>query len=793
MKFTKDWLNDHLKSKKSEQQIIEKLNGIGLEVEKVEPIKNELNDFIIAKIIKANKHPNADRLKLCDVDIGGKENIKVVCGAPNAHDGLLTIYAPPGSTIPKNGMKLEVSKIRGETSYGMLCSESELKLSNESNGIIELGKKFNLSIGKPYFANKVNKNVIELSITPNRPDCLGIRGIARDLFASNFGKLKETKNIKLKKNLKHNFKVKIEKNKNQACSIFGSCLIKNIKNQESPRWLKERILALGLRPISAVVDITNYVMFDLNRPLHAYDLDKIKNSITVRNSKKGEILKALDNKIYTLQESMCVIADDEGPLGLGGIIGGARSGTELDTKNILIEAAYFDPGITRKTAKTLDINSDAKFRFERGIDPLSVEEGLTMAARLILEICGGEVSNFDIQEIIKFKKKIIKFDPKLVSRTVGINIKEKDISNILNKLGFDIKKKGKNIEIKVPLWRPDIFGEIDLVEEVIRILGFDKIKSIEPEKVRIKPTLNFYQKHFHLAQRSVASKGYFETITWSFSDEKINDKFKEDLEAIKIINPISSDLGVLRNSLYPNLIYYMDKNLNRGFGDQSLFEIGPVFTGNKPGDQITVVCGIKKRIYDEEDYKRENRLDVFEIKKDLIQTLVELDINKDEFLLEDKSPSYYHPGISGSIISKDGKYLFAYFGQIHPKITHESFGFEIFLENLVNFKSHNKKKKDSLVLSDYQKSDRDFSFLVKKDIKAQLLVDAIKNTDKSLIKNIKIFDVYEGENIPSDKKSIAIKVTIQSDYKTLNENDLSDISNRIIKSVEEQTGAKLRT
>ena len=793
MKFTKDWLSDHLKTKKSEQQIIEKLNGIGLEVEKVEPITNELSDFLVAKIVKANKHPNADRLKLCDVDIGGETTIKVVCGASNAQEGLITIYAPPGSTIPKNGMKLEVSKIRGETSYGMLCSESELKISEEAKGIIELGKKFNHSIGKPYFKNKNSNNVIELSITPNRPDCLGIRGIARDLFACGYGNLKEIKNLKFKKTFKHNLKVKIEKNKNQACSIFGSCIIKNITNKESPRWLKEKILAIGLRPISAVVDITNYVMFDLNRPLHAYNLDKIKNSITVRNSKKGEVLEALDNKTYTLKENMCVIADDEGPLGLGGIIGGVRSGTELDTKNILIESAYFDPIITRKTAKILEINSDAKFRFERGIDPQSAKDGLAKAAKLIIDICGGEVSNYDFQEIKKFKKKIIKFDPKIVSRTIGINVKDKEITKILNKLGFETKKKGKNIEIKIPLWRPDILGEIDLVEEVIRILGFENVNSIEPEKVRTKPTLNFYQKHFHLAQRSVASKGYYEAITWSFSDEKVNTKFKEDIETIRIINPISSDLGVLRNSLYPNLIHYMEKNLNRGFRDQSLFEIGPVFKGKKPGDQITVICGIKKQLYDEQDYKRADHLDVFEIKKDLIQTLIELGIDTDEVLVEDKSPSYYHPGISGSISSKDTKYLFAYFGQIHPKIVPETYGFEIFLENLVNFKSNNKKIKESLLLSDYQKSERDFAFLTNKNTKASLLVDAIKKTDKSLIRNIKIFDVYEGKNIPLDKKSIAIKVTIQSDYKTLDESDLSDISNRIIKSVEEQTGAKLRS
>ena len=398
MKFTIDWLKDHLKTNKTEAEIIEKLNSTGLEVEKVETLKNELSDFIVAKIVKTEKHPNADRLKLCHVDIGKKELVKVVCGGPNAKDKLLTVYAPPGSVIPKNNMKLEVSKIRGETSYGMLCSESELNLSNESEGIIELNQKYQSKIGKSYFNNN-SENVIELSITPNRPDCLGIRGIARDLSASGCGKLIDNGNIQVKKNGKHNLKVKIEKNKNQACTIFGSCLIRNIKNQESPEWLKKRILSLGLRPISAVVDITNYVMFDLNRPLHAYDLDKIKKGIIVRNSKKGESFKALDNKDYKLDDGMCVISDHQGVLGLGGIIGGTKSGTELDTKNILLESAYFDPEITRKTAKKLDLNSDAKFRFERGIDPNSISIGLEKASEMIVKICGGEVSKLSLIHI----------------------------------------------------------------------------------------------------------------------------------------------------------------------------------------------------------------------------------------------------------------------------------------------------------------------------------------------------------------------------------------------------------
>jgi len=782
MKFTKDWLEDHLKTKKTEAQIVEKLNNTGLEVEKVEPLKNELSDFIVAKIIKAEKHPNADRLKLCYVDIGQKELVKVVCGGPNAKDNLLTIYGPPGSVIPKNNMKLEVSKIRGETSYGMLCSGAELNLSNESEGIIELNQNYKTKIGKSYFKNNL-ENVIELSITPNRPDCLGIRGIARDLSASGFGKLIDNKKVKIRKIGNQTLKVKIEKNKNQACSIFGSCLIKNIKNQESPEWLKKRILSLGLRPISAVVDVTNYVMFDLNRPLHAYDADKINKGIIVRNSKKGENFKALDNKNYNLDDRMCVISDYKGVLGLGGIIGGTRSGTELNTKNILLESAYFDPEITRRTAKKLQLNSDAKFRFERGIDPNSVQLGLEKASEMIVKICGGEVSKLDIQSTKKITIKKILFDPRLASKTIGIKINTNEIIKILEDLGFKIKKKGKDLSIEIPSWRPDIYGQIDLVEEIIRIKGFDKIQSVEPEKKRLKPTLDFFQRHFHLAQRSVASKGYLETITWSFTDEKNNNSFRENTQEVKIINPISSDLNVLRNSLYPNLILFLKKNIDRGFENQSLFEIGPSFTGKKPGQQITVICGIRK----------ESQLDVYDIKKDVVQTLVELGIGKNETRIDIKTPGYYHPGRSGSIITKNNQKLLAYFGEIHPKIIDKVYGFEILLENLVKYKSQNKKDKPTITFSDYQKSDRDFAFVVQKNFQAQDLIEIVSDVDKSLIKNVKIFDVYEGENIPKDKKSIALTVTIQSDSKTLNEKDLNDISQKIISNVEEKASAKIRS
>ena len=801
MKLTIDWLKDHINIKKTEAQIIEKLNNIGLEVESVEPQKNELSDFLIAKVVKVEKHPNADKLKLCVVDIGEKELVKVVCGAPNAKDDLLTIYAPPGAIIPKNKEKLEVSKIRGETSYGMLCSESELNLSKESKVIIELNERFKNKIGKSYFHyNKAN--VIELSITPNRPDCLGIRGIARDLSASGFGKLKEYKTKKIKKKNKQNIKVKVEKSKNQACTIFGSCLIKNIKNQESPDWLKNRILSLGLRPISAVVDVTNYVMFDLNRPLHAYDVDKIKKGIIVRNSKKGEKFQALDNKEYILDYDMCVISDYEGVLGLGGIIGGTRSGTELKTKNILLESAYFDPETTRKTSKKLNLDTDAKFRFERGIDPNSLVLGLEKASEMIIKICGGEVSKIDIQKTKKHKNKKILFDPITVSKTIGIQIKLSEIVKILKDLGFKINKKFKNLEIEIPSWRPDIFGQIDLVEEIIRIKGFDKIKSIKPEKDRIKPTLNFAQRHFNLAKRSIASKGYLESITWSFTDEKINRFFIENNKPIKLANPISSELNVLRNSLYPNLIYYLKKNIDRGFENFALFEVGPSFQGKEPGEQKSIACGVKIGNVSEKNWNEQNRpFDVFDIKKDSIQTLIELELNRDEILIDDKTPQYYHPGKSGAILmKKDQKNIIAHFGELHPNILKELDikinsiqGFEIYLDNLVNYKSKNKKIKSKMNNSDFQKSERDFAFVINKSFKSQDLIEIISNTDKSLIQKVRIFDVYQGDNIPVDKKSVALNVTIQSLVKTLNEEDLNQITKKIISTVENTTGAKIRS
>ena len=527
MKFTLGWLKDHLDTKKKDNELIEKLTNVGLEVESFDNLSSDLDNFKVAKIIKAEQHPNADRLRVCDVDIGGQNTVKVVCGAPNAKKDLLTVYAGPGSIIPKNNMKLTISKIRGVTSYGMLCSESELNLSEESEGITELKTSdYSDKIGKNFFKSNTEK-VIDLSITPNRPDCLGVRGVARDLAAAGVGKLKKISLKNIKKNGSQKIKVSITKDKNQGCTLFGSCLIEGVTNQESPQWLKEKIVSLGQKPISAIVDITNYVMLDLNRPLHAYDADKIGKEIIVRNSKKGETFEALDNKEYKLDDDMCVISDNSGVLGLGGIIGGTRSGTEINTKNILLESAYFLPRSIRKTSKLLNIDTDAKFRFERGIDPQSIEIGLTKAAQLISEICGGKISKFDIQKTAKHEKNKIKFNLSLFEKITGFKVNDKEVIEILTDLGFEISKKKFELDLKIPTWRPDITQPIDIVEEIVRIKGYENIETLKPEKTRIKDTLNKQQKLFHFLQRSVASKGYFETITWSFTDSKINNqKFK---------------------------------------------------------------------------------------------------------------------------------------------------------------------------------------------------------------------------------------------------------------------------
>jgi len=800
MIITIPWLKEHLKTSAKESEIIDQLTNIGLEVEGIKENSGEMGKFKIAKVLKAEKHPNADKLKVCDVTIGGKEILKVVCGAPNAREGLVTIYAPPGAVIPKTNFELKVAKIRGVESKGMLCSESELNLSNESEGIIELSNK-EKEIGKSYF--KINsQKAIDISITPNRADCLGIRGIARDLSSAGIGKLIQTKRKKIKQNTQHQIKIAITKEKNQGCETFGSCYIKNITNKESPEWLKNKLITLGLKPISAVVDITNYVMFDLNRPLHAYDADKINKEIIVRNAKEGEMFEALDNKKYKLKKDMCVISDKSGVLGLGGIIGGKSTSTELDTKNLLLEAAYFSPSSIRKTARALNINTDAKYRFERGIDPNSIKEGLDLATELILKICGGEASKFQISGKTKQKNKVINFQVEKFEKLIGISITANEIDKILSSLGFKCKKSQKLIKVEVPSWRPDVSLDEDLIEELIRIKGFNNIKLIEPTKNRTQDTLNFKQKLFHLSQRSLASKGYMEIVTWSFTDSKIDKQFSKGEKEIPIYNPISSDLDVLRRSIFSNLAIYLKKNQDRGYEDLSLFEIGPTFFGKNPGEQQIVVGGLKSGKINRKSWlDKERDVDIFDIKSDAIKTLVELGIEEKNLFVSDNTKYSYHPGRSGSITlkSEKGPHL-AYFGEIHPAIIKNLdckdkniYGFEIFMKNIPEPNKKLRQSKKSFLASDFQKSERDFAFVIDKIFKIGALEKIIKEVDDNLIQNVSTFDVYEGDSIPKDKKSVAINVTLQAFDKTLSENDLDDISKRIIDSVSKKTGATIRS
>ncbi|MEC7179478.1 MAG: phenylalanine--tRNA ligase subunit beta [Pseudomonadota bacterium] len=800
MIITLPWLKKHLKTKANENEIIDKLINIGLEVEGLKENSGELSKFKIAKIIKVEKHPNADKLKVCDVSIGGKETLKVVCGAPNARDGLITIYAPPGAVIPKTKFELKIAKIRGVESKGMLCSESELNLSDESNGIIELKNKQS-EVGKSYFKNKSEK-VIDIAVTPNRPDCLGVRGIARDLSSTGIGKLIPLKIKKLNFTSKHFIKTSITKDKNQGCTSFGSCYIKNITNKESPDWLKKKIHALGLKPISAIVDITNYVMFDLNRPLHAYDADKIDKEIIVRDSKEGEEFEALDNKKYKLKKGMCVIADKSSILGLGGIIGGTKTSTELETKNILLESAYFLPSSIRKTSRELSIDTDAKYRFERGIDPDSIKEGLQVATELILNICGGQASKFIVVGKNLQKNKIIKFNIDSFEKLIGISLSMNETHKILNSLGFLCKKGKKEIKVEIPSWRPDISQEVDLIEELIRIKGFKNIKLINPEKKRENETLNFKQKLFHLSQRSLASKGFLEAVTWSFTDSKIDNQFSKGEKEIEIFNPISSDLNVLRRSIFSNLAIHLKTNQDRGYEDLSLFEIGPVFFGKNPGEQQIVVGALKSGKVGRKSWiERERGIDVFDIKSDVIKTLVELGVPEDNLFISDNTKHCYHPGRSGSITlaSEKGPHL-AYFGEVHPAIIKKLdfkdsniYGFEIFLKNIPEPIKKIRLTKKSFQPSNFQKSQRDFAFIIDKMFKIGLLEKIIKEIDKSIIQDVTTFDIYEGENIPKEKKSVAINVTLQAEDKTLSEKDLDQISKKIIEVVSVKTGATIRS
>ena len=529
---------------------------------------------------------------------------------------------------------------------------------------------------------------------------------------------------------------------------------------------------------------------------------KVNKEIIVRNSKKGESFQALDNKKYTLQNNMCAIADKSGVLGLGGIIGGTRSSTEFSTKNILLESAYFYPSSTRKTGKILNIDTDAKYRFDRGIDPNSIQIGLELGMCMILDLCGGEASKFSIVGKLKDERKAIDLELEKFPKVIGLPITSSEIKKILSSLGCSLKMSRKKIKVLAPSWRPDIKEDIDLIEELTRIKGYDKVPLINPKKENIKDTLNYKQKLFHFSQRSVASKGFTEVVTWSFTDSKIDTLFSELKTEIKLSNPISSDLDVLRSSLYSNLMISAKKNIHRNFEDLMLFEVGPVFKGSKPGEQLTMIGAIKTGKYSRKNWiEKERNFDVFDIKNDALRTLNELGIDISKIAISNKTKKWYHPGRSGllSLGSPDGPEL-AYFGEIHPSIikrldlrTDNVLGFEIFLDNIPESRKKIRESRPQFVFSDYQKVVRDFAFIIDKKFQSKELVEIIKKIDTNIIREVKVFDVYEGENVPDDKKSIALNITLQAFDKTLNEHDLEQLSQKIISTIKEKTGATIRS
>ena len=795
MKFTISWLKEHLETTATDDEIVAKLTAIGLEVEEYSDTSKIFSDFVVGQVLEEGKHPNADKLKICKVDIGTAK-VDVVCGAPNVEKGMKVVYAPPGSTIPVNQMKLKAAKIRGVESSGMMCSEYELGISDNHEGIIRL--KDESEIGQSYSEiTGLDDVVIEIGITPNRQDCLGVFGIARDLAASGLGKIKNRKNNSQKGSIKS--PINIETKDTDLCPTFAGRYFQGVKNVQSPDWLQQKLKAVGLRPISALVDITNFVMLDLNRPLHVYDADKIDGKIIIRQSKKGESFNALDEKSYDLREGMCAIADEKKVLGLGGIMGGESSGCNEKTKNVLLESALFNPKNIARSGRNLSILSDARYRFERGVDPQSVLVGIDRATELIHEICGGEFSQVVIAGKIPEDSKLIDLSVKRVQKRLGVSLDDKEVISILNSLGIETKQKDDIISCKIPSWRQDILGEADLSEEIIRIKGYDHIPTANvrtSEKVN-SVILSKEQKLISKAKHFIAAQGYNELVTWSFSFSE-NCQFFGDNSKLKIVNPISEDLDILRPSLLPNLIGAVKKNASRGFETFSIFEVGSQYKTSEPEDQMNIACGIKAGIRQKKDWQNEKSLfDVYDSKRDLFNLIDHLIPRQKKITIIDKAPDWYHPGRSATAMLNQTTKI-GYFGEIHPricqhfKIKERINAFELFLDDIPSI-TKKTTNKSILNLSDFQSVSRDFAFVLDQNIKGYDLIESAMKVDKNLIRDVEIFDLFEDPNLGNNKKSIAIKVTMQAPDRTLKEDEIQELSSKIIEVIEKSTSGSVRS
>lgn len=795
MKFTLSWLKDHLETTASLQQISEKLTAIGLEVESVEDKAESLKAFTVAKILEATRHPEADKLQVCKVE-SDAGILQIVCGAANARTGIYVALAKEGAVIPGNGMTIKKTKIRGVESNGMLCSKEELGLAESSEGIIELPEaEVGASVADVL---GLNDPVIDIAITPNRADCLGVRGIARDLAAAGLGALKPMPDIGFKPSFSSPISVSID---TKNCQQFIGCFIKSVRNKPSPDWLKTRLESIGQKSISALVDITNYFTFDLGRPLHVYDEKKIGRNITVRASQKGDTIKALNGKDYTLENGITVIADSSNILAIGGIIGGAENGCTEDTSDVFLEVALFEPNSVALAGRTLQIDSDARYRFERGVDVAFVEEAAKRASAMITQVCGGQASELFYAGKAPEWQREISFNPERVKSLGGVDVPQTKSLEILSSLGFIVN----NNLVTPPSWRADIEGEADLVEEILRIYGYEHIPSTPlPKCAAITPAiLNLLQKRVHLAKRLLAGRGMLEVQTWSFLSSAQAAMFGGKNPELTLLNPISADLDTMRPSLLPNLLDAAKRNMFRGFFDLGLFEVGLQFHDITPDGQKTVAAGIRTGVVHDINYEVNNfkktarKINVFDAKADAVAVLQTLGVNKLEISTANL-PSYYHPNRAGAFVL--GKTILGYFGEIHPAIC-EKFdyignaniitAFEIFLNNIPVARSKGTAK-PSLKLSDYQAVERDFAFIVDENVTAATIEKEINKAEKSLITNVEIFDVYSGKGVDAGKKSVAVKVTLQSFERTLSEADITAVSNAIISSAGKGFGGMLR-
>ncbi len=798
MKFTLSWLKDFLDTPATLTEITDKLTAIGLEVEGIDNPAETLKGFVVGHVVTAAKHPDADKLQCLVVDTG-KEKLNVVCGAPNARAGMKGVFAPVGSYIPGSDMTLKKGMIRGQESNGMMCSERELLLSDEHNGIIELPDT--AAVGSDAAAALgLDDPVIEINLTPNRGDCASVYGIARDLAAAGLGTLRPLQVPVFTPTFENPIKVSIADTK--TCPLFIGRYIRGVKNGASPEWLQKRLKSVGQNPISALVDITNYLTLSLNRPLHVFDADKLKGNIHVRPAKAGEELAALNDKIYPLQDGMTAVCDDSGVLGLGGIMGGTPSSVTAETTNVYLEIALFDTNRTAMTGQKLQIDSDARYRFERGIDSAFAHDGAAIATQMILDLCGGDVSDLSIAGAAPDSTRVIAYAPERLKLLGGMELPAARQKSILSALGFDVAEADKIWNVKTPSWRNDVEGAADIVEEILRIEGYDNIPTVYVRPAadeKIQP-LSPLAKRGAVARRTLAARGMSETITWSFLDEASADLFgvnrQQNKAALTLTNPISIDLAVMRPSILPNLIAAAGRNADRGIDSAALFEIGNCYWSTDAAGQVLTASGLRSGDVRPRHWSGAARTaDVYDAKADALAVLEACGVNVANLQISTDAPEWYHPGRSGAL--RLGPTVLAWFGEIHPAVLSamkrdEAYaGFEIFLPSLPQAKKKGSQK-ELLRPSPFQPVGRDFAFIVDETVEAEKLLRAVRGSDKKLISHAEIFDVYQGKGVEPGKKSVALAVALQPQDKTLTDEEITTVCQKIVEAVTAQTGGVLR-